>query len=141
MNTISLLLETEMTHIRTHTYTYKNTLTGSAQDQAAKRMVLSGGANRQELQRTQGAGKKQPMSVYVTSRLRSTYLCVCHIKVTEILSKHSKTYWRMQNNCTTSDRLERFVFQRCRLLLVVNVKKKYAQCKYATLYGYGTVAR
>ncbi len=26
-------------------------------------------------------------------------------------------------NCTTSDRFKRFVFQRCRLLLVVNVKK------------------
>jgi hypothetical protein len=50
-------------------------------------------------------------------------------------------YWRMQNNCTTSDRFKRFVFQRCRLLLVVNVKKKYTQCKYATLYGYETVAR
>jgi hypothetical protein len=32
-------------------------------------------------------------------------------------------------------------FQRCRLLLVVNVKKKHTQCKYATLYGYETVAR
>jgi hypothetical protein len=41
----------------------------------------------------------------------------------------------MQNNCTTSDRLKRFVFQRSRLLLVVNVKKKHAQCKCATLYG------
>jgi hypothetical protein len=51
------------------------------------------------------------------------------------------TYWRMQNNCTTSDRLKRFVFQRCRLLLVVNVQKKHTQCKYATLYGYETVAR
>ncbi len=75
-------------------------------------------------------------------------------------------YWRMQNNCTTSDRLKRLFFQRCRLLLVVNVKKKahsvqicdtvrlwngrsmsnyfaYAstQSKYATLYGYETVAR
>jgi hypothetical protein len=50
-------------------------------------------------------------------------------------------YWRMQNNCTASDRLKRFVFQRCRLLLVVNVKKKHAQCNYATLYGYETVAR
>ncbi len=50
-------------------------------------------------------------------------------------------YWRMQNNCATSDRLKRFVFQRCRLLLVVNVKQKHAQCKYATLYGYETVAR
>jgi hypothetical protein len=47
----------------------------------------------------------------------------------------------MQNNCTTSDRLKRFVFQRCSLLLVVNVQKKHAQCKYATLYGYETVAR
>ncbi len=47
----------------------------------------------------------------------------------------------MQNNCTTSDRLKRFVFQRCRLLLVVNVKKRHAQCKYATLYGYETVVR
>jgi hypothetical protein len=33
-------------------------------------------------------------------------------------------YWRMQNNCTTSDRFKRSVFQRCRLLLVVNVKNK-----------------
>jgi hypothetical protein len=32
----------------------------------------------------------------------------------------------MQNNCTTSDRFKRFVFQRCRLLLAVNVKKKYS---------------
>jgi hypothetical protein len=40
-----------------------------------------------------------------------------------------------------SNRLKRFVFQRCRLLLVVNVQKKHAQCKYATLYGYETVAR
>ncbi len=47
----------------------------------------------------------------------------------------------MQNNCTTSDRFKRLVFQRCRLLLVVNVKKKHTQCKYATLYGYETVAR
>jgi hypothetical protein len=53
--------------------------------------------------------------------------------------KRFSTYWRMQNNCTTSDRLKRFVFQRCRLLLVVNVKKRHAQCKYATLYGYETV--
>ncbi len=30
---------------------------------------------------------------------------------------------RMQNNCTTSDRFKRSVFQRWRLLLVVNVKK------------------
>ncbi len=38
--------------------------------------------------------------------------------------------------------MKRFVFQRCgRLLLVVNVKKKHAQCKYATLYGYETVDR
>ncbi len=54
---------------------------------------------------------------------------------------HTYTYWRMQNCCTTSDRLKRFVFQRCRLLLVVNVPKKHTQCKYATLYGYETVAR
>ncbi len=47
----------------------------------------------------------------------------------------------MQNNCTTSDRFKRFVFQRCRLQLVVNVKKKYTKCKYATLHGYETVAR
>jgi hypothetical protein len=47
----------------------------------------------------------------------------------------------MQNNCTTSDRLKRFVFQRCRLLLVVNVKNKHTQWKYATFYGYETVAR
>ncbi len=40
----------------------------------------------------------------------------------------------MQNNWTTSDRFRRFVFQRCRLLLAVNVKKKHTQCKYATLY-------
>ncbi len=40
------------------------------------------------------------------------------------LAGENNTYWRMQNNCTTSDRLKRFVFQRCRLLLVVNVKKK-----------------
>ncbi len=46
----------------------------------------------------------------------------------------------MQNNGTTSDRLKQFVFQRCRLLLVVNVNKKHAQCTYATLYGYETVA-
>ncbi len=45
------------------------------------------------------------------------------------------SYWRMQNNCTTSDRLKRFFFQRCRLLLAVNVEKKHSQCKYATLYG------
>ncbi len=53
----------------------------------------------------------------------------------------NNVYWRMQNNCTTSYRLERFVFQLCRFLLVVNVKEKYTQCKYATLYGYETVAR
>jgi hypothetical protein len=29
----------------------------------------------------------------------------------------------MQNNCTTSDRLKRFFFHCCRLLLVVNIKK------------------
>ncbi len=51
------------------------------------------------------------------------------------------TYWRMQNNCTTSDRFKRLVFQRCRLQLVVNVTKKNTLCKYATLYGYETVAR
>jgi hypothetical protein len=50
-------------------------------------------------------------------------------------------YWRMQNSCITSDRFKRFVFQLCRLLLVVNVEKKHTQCKYATLYGYETVAR
>ncbi len=45
-------------------------------------------------------------------------------------------YWRMQNNCTTSDRFKRFVFQRCRparWLLAVNVKKKHTQCKYADI--------
>jgi hypothetical protein len=47
----------------------------------------------------------------------------------------------MQNNCTTSNRLKRFVFQPCRLMLVVNVKKKHTQCIYATLYGYETVTR
>jgi hypothetical protein len=56
-------------------------------------------------------------------------------------TEKERHYWRMQNNCTTSDRFKRFVFQRCRLLLVVNVKKKYTQCKYATLYSYETVAR
>jgi hypothetical protein len=47
----------------------------------------------------------------------------------------------MQNNCTTSDRFRRVFFQRRRLLLVVNVKRKHTRCKYATLYGYETVAR
>ncbi len=43
--------------------------------------------------------------------------------------------------CITSDRFRRFVFQRCRLQLVVNVKKEHTRCKYATLYGNKTVAR
>jgi hypothetical protein len=74
--------------------------------------------------------------------------CVCVLCMDACLYAHSHCacmsicmYWRMQNNCTTSDSLKRFVFQRCRLLLVVNVKKKYTQCKYATLYGHETVAR
>jgi hypothetical protein len=72
------------------------------------------------------------------------YICIHSLQMhtKEDINAHSEeTYWRMQNNCTTSDRLKRFVFQRCRLLLVVNVKKKHAQCKCATLYGYETVAR
>ncbi len=57
--------------------------------------------------------------------------------------KTERKYWRMQNNCTTSDRFRWFVFQRCRLLLVVKVEKKntVTRCKYATLYGYETVAQ
>jgi hypothetical protein len=69
------------------------------------------------------------------------FMCVCRDALYVRMSHVCNCYWRMQNNCTTSDRFKRFVFQRCRLLLVVNVQKKYSQCKYATLYGYETVAR
>jgi hypothetical protein len=60
-------------------------------------------------------------------------------------ASYESNYWRMQNICTTSDRLKRFVFQRCRLLLSVviveNLKSTpLSQCKYATLYGYEAVA-
>ncbi len=43
---------------------------------------------------------------------------------TGVCRTHIYRYWRMQNYCTTSDRFKRFTFQLCRLLLVVNVKKK-----------------
>ncbi len=68
------------------------------------------------------------------------YTCI-HGELSQKLYVKQKVYWRIPNNCTASDRLKRFVFQRCRLLLVVNVTKKHSQCKYATLYGYETVAR
>ncbi len=47
----------------------------------------------------------------------------------------------MQNNCTTSDRLKRFVFQRCRLLLIVNVKKSTLSANMRHCTVYETVAR
>jgi hypothetical protein len=52
-----------------------------------------------------------------------------HIHTQIHAHKSTPKYWRMRNNCTTSDCLKRFVFQRCRLLLVVNVTKKHTQCK------------
>jgi hypothetical protein len=81
------------------------------------------------------------MCVYVRVFVRvfvCTCVCMC---VCQSHKGISFTYWRMQNNCTASDRFKRFFFQRCWLLLVVNVEKKHAQCKYAILYGYETVAR
>ncbi len=95
---------------------------------------------------------------WLSSTLAFESLCVSHMRLPQKKKlkylrqmwrcRHNTKvlYWRKQNNCTTSDRLKRFVFQRCRLLLVVNVKKKhtqkkYTQCKYATLYGYETDAR
>ncbi len=69
-----------------------------------------------------------------------TYVHIIYVCICTCIQEYTQ-YWRMQNNCTTSDRFKRFVFQRCRLLLVVNVKKKHTQCKFATLYGYETVAQ
>ncbi len=57
-----------------------------------------------------------PIHVYVIW-MYTQYVCLSYLAP-------FLTYWSMQNNCTTSDRLKRFVFQRCRLLLVVNVTKK-----------------
>jgi hypothetical protein len=76
------------------------------------------------------------MRVSIFSDTHTCYIIICIVYLHDIelirptysiVSKSMRLisqYWRMQNNCTTSDRLERFVFQRCRLLLVVNVKKK-----------------
>ncbi len=80
------------------------------------------------------------MHIHSCMKIINTDHTYRHISRKYICRIHS-TYWRMQNNCTTTDRFKRIVFQRCRLLLVVNAKKKYTRCKYATLYGYETVAR
>ncbi len=79
--------------------------------------------------------------IYCTSGVQQVGPRRCSGKVNRDQNKNLFQYWRMQNDCTTSDRFKRFVFQRCGLLLVVNVKKKHTECKYATLYGYETVAR
>jgi hypothetical protein len=56
-------------------------------------------------------------------------VCVCGYAVGFFLCVHAdvcEAHWRLHNNCSPSDRSRRFVFQRCRLLLVVNVKKKHS---------------
>jgi hypothetical protein len=65
---------------------------------------------------------------YSGARIASGLCRRAHNSLVDFVSKIPKSYrycyWRMQNNCSSSNRFKRSVFQRCSLLLVVNVKKK-----------------